>query len=72
MKYIKVNLRGRFKQGFPSTMRADHPTPKGAIARIDLLKSWNGASGIACRVTNIYSKPEWWDADWFDFIPKKG
>ena len=66
MKYIKVNLRGRFKQNFNDVVK------KGTLARIDLLKSWNGASGIACRVTNVHSKPEWWDADWFDFMPKKG
>ena len=66
MKYIKVNLRGRFKEDFYSVAKM------GQIAKIDLLKSWTGASGIACRVTNVYSKPGWFDADWFDFISKKG
>ena len=64
MKYIKVNLRGRFKADYSESVR------KGRWVKIDLLKKWGGLS-IGGRVVNIWKRPEWFDLCWFEFVPKK-
>lgn len=61
MKIIKVKINAKFRDNTQEAV-------KGKQVVIDGIKSHPSCqSGLMIRVTNLWKKPQWWDAEWFDF-----